>query len=313
MLRSLVGSEMCIRDSLQHLSKRVKGNPGIPIPTAAIVEQFVATEPSAALLSQNLMLVYIKMGFDRDPPSAMESLPLLLTNISRRPSPFQATILRMLLSLLDQHPPLLLPPVDAPDQAIILRWVHELTLYSAPLNASSTAAPPPGLSADSVERLFGVKREWGIVGEELVQRKLGGLRLLKANPGLFSSPATLYPIFLAGSVDPNHAVVDYAEDYLRRTTFEDGLERKLAAELLTMYLGAPPSAPGKRDGYGPVCMPLKVRILRALQQFPTSPSQLPLVLKVIFEGMNGAHSCLLYTSDAADEEDSGDLGGRGII
>ena len=28
--------------------------------------------------------------------------------------------------------------------------------------------------------------------------------------------------------------------------------------------------------------------------------------------MNG-NSCLLYTSDAADEEDSGDIGGRGIL
>ena len=41
---------------------------------------------------------------------------------------------------------------------------------------------------------------------------------------------------------------------------------------------------------------------------PIQPEQSELVKKTVF-----SYICLLYTSDAADEEDSVDLGGRAIV
>ena len=44
-----------------------------------------------------------------------------------------------------------------------------------------------------------------------------------------------------------------------------------------------------------------------------TPQMHPIVLTTEEEGVASSCGCLLYTSDAADEEDSVDLGGRRII
>src|SRR5674536_193765 len=63
---------------------------------------------------------------------------------------------------------------------------------------------------------------------------------------------------------------------------------------------------------------LKERFIRLRKSFPDVSFTIE---TMIAEGdmiaerstLRGTHSCLLYTSDAADEEDSVDLGGRRII
>ena len=49
------------------------------------------------------------------------------------------------------------------------------------------------MSADAVERLCGGKREFAVLTPELTERKLGCIRMLRANLAVWDSSNSLYP------------------------------------------------------------------------------------------------------------------------
>ena len=118
---------------LGHVNKRVKPNPAIQLPTSELVHLFTAADPTALNLVQNLLLIYIKMAFEReDAASCAANLAPMLSSIASRPETLQISIMRLLAMGLTADPPVKLPELNSAEQQFVLRWATELLLYSNP-------------------------------------------------------------------------------------------------------------------------------------------------------------------------------------
>ncbi|ODQ51798.1 ARM repeat-containing protein [Saitoella complicata NRRL Y-17804] len=95
----------------QHISKRIKSNPGIALPVDALLAQFLDARVSA--FTKNFTLIYLDMAIRHLPSDKSTALlPKLVQGIPTHPIPHQKTLLHLILHILPQWT----PPTEAEQQ-----------------------------------------------------------------------------------------------------------------------------------------------------------------------------------------------------
>ncbi|KAG5179440.1 proteasome stabiliser-domain-containing protein [Tribonema minus] len=258
---------------LNHISRRVKHEPGIRLPCGELLAACETGGGGAAGFASNFAMVFLNMALPRCAPAEKQAVAVgLMHGLSRhaRWSAPHTARLQLLATVLEHVPlrtsaapapaaaaaaaaaaastaePPLQPPIAplAPaDAAEVADWLLDIALYrGGPSTDAAAAAAAHGLSARAVQRL---NPRGDLAGAALTALKLAALRALRSDllpPALALAPAA------AAACDHHHEVVARAEAALSAIASADrdgalAASAPAAAALLGLVLGGAERAP----------------------------------------------------------------------
>jgi len=216
-LLSRLGSSEAIRNKtmqvLQHINKRVLGNPSIKLPLVDVIDLTYKSNNNS-VFTVNFALMYVELGVDRlSVGERSKIVPLLICGISQLSESQQLIILRALycalpsVSVSGDMSKWLPKDTSEEDKEFILKCFTDVLLL-----VPSTITTPPGLTPSLVNRL---KRKDGTIPDGAYISLLQGAVVKILLAGVFTHESVL-PLLILGKCAFRHDVVDAAEQGIGR-------------------------------------------------------------------------------------------------
>ncbi|KAI9097418.1 proteasome stabiliser-domain-containing protein [Phlyctochytrium arcticum] len=291
-----------------HVSKRLKSNPNLKMPTEALVKVFAAD--GASQMVQSFALIYIEMAFARaEAAEKMKLCPLLTKGIAKRVPAQQVIIFQIVLPVLANYkepnfrdPKAPAPPKDpfgweqSPDDLkFLLDKFLDVVLYNPPPVKKkdepevALPLPPPGMSKNAVDFITNSgKAPWTKSPPQLRALKLGLVNLLSRSGVVPASLLVLekFKIYLVLASGSNHEMIDAGEDGMKRHVKPDFEDEKTVRALYALYQGG-----GTAINSGSFRMPaspgLKIKVITFLLRSVRATNVFPNILQVGFDAIYG--------------------------
>eukprot|EP01117_Protostelium_nocturnum_P011614 TRINITY_DN4217_c0_g1_i1.p1 TRINITY_DN4217_c0_g1~~TRINITY_DN4217_c0_g1_i1.p1 ORF type:complete len:1816 (+),score=559.90 TRINITY_DN4217_c0_g1_i1:158-5605(+) len=284
---------------LGHINKLVKPQPSIKLPVRELLNLFL--DGNANGLVSNFVMVYLEMGFSRlDLKERVDVAPLLLKNLSKRTQNQRETLIPLFLSAIehisipDKVEEMKLDPKfefasNPEDTEILLKHFADTLLAQVTSNSDDITY---GLSKKAARTIASKTPS----KEYLLSRKIGIINFLSKS-NLFTENEMGF-LFIIGSCDPHHTVVQKCEDALKRIKI-DYEDKKLVSKIYSLFQGSvdakdvPPEE--QRQPAHPI---LKGKLVNSLARSVEAANSFPSTIQVIFDCVYGKDTSVKLKSSA---------------
>ncbi|RZF49156.1 hypothetical protein LSTR_LSTR008442 [Laodelphax striatellus] len=273
-------TELCV-----HISKRLKSRPLIQLPVEALLEQFM--DPSTPSVISNVSLIYLKMGYQRLPPSKQaELIPKIVSSLDKKSQEHSDILVMLVVGALGhvQWPrdPAMCVNHIAPNEKPKLLLEALLDVLLMPYGwKNQTFEAPPGLSVYALKRIVG-----NLDFEKVPLEKVKQSALKCVTSGMYK-PEEILCHLVASSADQWSSVSTIANNELD-IFLRSGLDWSNATMLLPLYqlyLGVPNSDSDKSRA--PADLRLKLKILPQMAKARGKGIIWPICIKVVFDALYG--------------------------
>ncbi|XP_039299836.1 proteasome adapter and scaffold protein ECM29 [Nilaparvata lugens] len=274
-------TELCV-----HISKRLKSRPLIQLPVEALLEQFM--DPSTPSVISNVSVVYLKMGYQRLPPSKQaELIPKIVNALDKKSQEHSDILVMLIISALGhvQWPrdPVMCVNHIAPNEKPKLLLEALLDVLLMPYGwKNQTFEAPPGLSVYALKRIVS-----NLDFEKVPLEKVKQSALKCVTSGMYKPEETLCHL-VASSADQWSSVSTIANNELD-IFLRSGLDWSNPTMLLPLYqlyLGVPNNNDSDKSR-APADLRLKLKILPQMAKARGKGIIWPICIKVVFDALYG--------------------------
>ncbi|TPX38193.1 hypothetical protein SmJEL517_g00223 [Synchytrium microbalum] len=295
-----------------HVNKRLKSNPAIKIPIAAVCDLWTNTQLSNFV--KNFALIYLEMGFARASEQETQLLlPKLIRGISTRLPSQQIVAFHIALPVLtkikeprtERGAP---PPISDPfefetnpaDLKFLIDKFLDVMLFNIgpppkPLGdeAPLVPPPPPGLSKAAIDFMSNAGK--AVYVKSVVELLVVKVEIVRFLTSVFVPDKLLvaerFRVYLVASCETHHQVVSAGEDALRRHAKPDLEDEKVVQSLYELYQGTGRGRnmpvipdPSFRMPANPA---VKSKILTIFLKSAKAANIFPSTIQIIFDALYG--------------------------
>jgi len=282
-----------------HVSKRIKSNIDIKLPTEKLLELF--TSDNSSNFVSNFSLLFLEIAFNRTTEDEKVALiPKLIQNISKRNSPQKIQIFQIFLKTIEcfnkrlidfskQENKDIFNFTEHPnDLKFILEKFADILLYIP----SAPDKPPvvsPGLSTNSMNFVSNNGKAAWIKGNELASTKVNVVRFAMSEfiPNNIM-PINRFIVFIIASVDSNYEVANLGDSALKKIRNPNLEKQDVINELYKLYQGTQSNKVKEVDIRKPASNNLKLKIMNYLEKSICAANTSPNFIQVCFDCLYGA-------------------------
>jgi len=282
-----------------HVSKRIKSNTDIKLPTDKLLELF--TSDNSSNFVSNFSLLFLEIAFNRSTEDEKVNLiPKLIQNITKRNTPQRIQIFQIFLKTIECFNKRQVEFSKAANHDIfnfkeypndlkfILEKFADMLLY-IPTAPDKPQVVSPGLSTNAMNFVTNNGKANWIKGNELASTKVNVVRFTMSDliPNNIMN-ISRFLVFLIASIDSNYEIANLGDNALKKIRNPDMESQDVVNELYKLYQGTQNNKIKEVDIRKPASSNLKLKILNYLEKSRCAANTSPNFIQVCFDSLYGA-------------------------